>query len=183
MTTRWIKRSVAWVATGLTLTSVVLLIGLVGCSDKESAAQPQPDKASAPSAGKGGPDQPVRVKVVRLAREHLKRLSTPQPAHVGAYEKTDLYARVSGYLDTFGQVKGADGQLRPVDIGDRVVKDQVLAKLAVPDLEQERLQKAALVEQARAELEQAKASEAAAAALVDAAKAKLEESQFQIARY
>ncbi|MCI0457373.1 MAG: efflux RND transporter periplasmic adaptor subunit [Gemmataceae bacterium] len=184
MLKQWTKRSVAWVATGLTLTSaVVLLMGLTGCSQQQSTAQTQPDKAAAPSAGKGGPDQPVRVKVVRPVREHLKRLSTPQPAHVGAYEKTDRYARVSGYLETFGQIKGADGQLRPVDIGDRVVKDQVLAKLAVPDLEQERVQKAALVEQAKAELEQAKASEAAAAALVDAARAKLEESQFQIARY
>jgi RND family efflux transporter MFP subunit len=121
--------------------------------------------------------------VVRPVREHLKRQSTPQPAHVEPYERTDIYARATGYVDALGQIKGADGKLRAVDIGDRVAKDQVLARLSVPEMEQERLQKAALVEQAQAELGQAEASLTAAQAQLEAAKAKLDETDAQIARY
>jgi HlyD family secretion protein len=188
MTMKWTHRTVAWVVAGLALTSavglaVVFLIGLPGCSNQESAAQAHPGKQPALPAGNAGPDQPVRVKVVRPTREHLKRLSTPQPAHVGPYEKTDIYARVVGYLDTFGPIQGADGKIRPVDIGDRVAKDQVLAKLSVPEMEQDRLQKAALVDQAQAELGQAEASLTTAEAMVDAAQAKVEETRSQLARY
>ncbi len=184
----WTRRTVAWLATGITLLTgaslaVVLLIGLPGCSGPQSAAQTQPDKQPASPVATFGPDQKLRVKVVRLAREQLKRQSTPQPANVGPYEKTDIYARVAGYLDAFGQIKGADGMLRPVDIGDRVAKGQVLAKLSVPEMEQECQQKAALVDQAQAEQAQAEASLAAAEAMVLAAKAKLEESSSHVARY
>lgn len=161
--------------------AVVLLIVLPGCSGQQSAAQTQTGKQS--PAAISGSDQRIRVKVVRPTREPLKRQSTPQPAHVGPYEKTDIYARVSGYLDTFGQIKSPDGMMRPVDIGDRVAKDQVLAKLSVPEMEQERQQKVALVDQAQADVEQAEASSSAAEAMVDAAKAKLEESTSHIARY
>ena len=178
------QRAFAWIAAGITLASasgvaVFLLIGLSGCSNQEPAAQAQPVTA----ANKDDSGQPVRVKIVRPTREHLKRQSTPQPAHVGPYEKTDIYARVAGYLDSFGQVQSTDGKSRPVDIGDRVVKDQVLAKLSVPEMEQERVQKAALVDQAQADAEQAEASMKAAEAMVVAAKAKLEETGAQIARY
>jgi RND family efflux transporter MFP subunit len=187
MTRKWTKRTVAWVGTGLALTSaaglaVVFLIGLPGCTNKEPTAQAPPGKQPAPPAANAGADQPVRVKTVRPTKEYLKRLSTPQPAHVEPYEKTDLYAKVSGYLDTFGQVRGADGRMRPVDIGDRVAKDQVLAKLSIPEMEQERLQKAALVDQAQAELGQAEASLTATEALVDAAKAKVEETLSLVAK-
>ncbi len=161
----------------------VFLIGLPGCSGRESAAQTQTGKPAASPAATSGSDQTLRVKVVRPAREQLKRQSTPQPATVGPYEKTDIYARVAGYLDEFGQIKGADGKMRPVDIGDRVAKDQLLAKLSVPEMEQDRQQKAALVEQAKAELGQAEASLTAATAMVEAAKAKSDESTSHVARY
>jgi RND family efflux transporter MFP subunit len=125
----------------------------------------------------------VRVKVVTPVREHLKHQSSPQPAHVGPYEETDIYAKVAGYLEAFGEVAGTDGRMRPVDIGDRVAKDQLLARLSVPELEQDRRQSAALVDQAKAEVGQAEASLIAAQALVDAAEAKVEETRSQLARY
>src|SRR5262249_50769211 len=122
-----------------------------------------------------------RVKTVRPTREPLKRLSTPQPAQVGAYEKTDIYSRATGYLESLGEIKGANGEMRPVDIGDRVSKGQVLAKLSVPEMEQERLQKAALVDEAEADVGQAEASVTAAAAMVEAATAKVEETKAELA--
>lgn len=169
-----------WGAAGL---AVVSLIVLPGCSGQQSAAQTLADKQPASPVATSGSDQKLRVKVVRPTREQLKRQSAPQPANVGPYEKTDIYARVAGYLDEFGQIKGADSKLRPVDIGDRVAKGQVLAKISVPETEQERQQKAALVEQAKAEVGQAEASLTAATAMVEAAKAKLDETDAQIARY
>jgi RND family efflux transporter MFP subunit len=182
------NRFVVRAGAGLALMSaaglaVVFLIGLAGCSNQEPAAQAQSGKQAARAVANPGAGQSVRVKVVRPTREHLKRLSRPEPAHVGPYEKTDIYAKVAGYLDTFGQVQRGDGKPRPVDIGDRVAKGQVLARLSVPEMEQERVQKAALVDQARAELGQAEASMAAAIATVEAAKARLDQTRAQIARY
>src|SRR5262249_14444007 len=116
------------------------------------------------------------VKTVKPAREHLQRTTT-QPATVEPYEKTDLYAKVSGYLRTFSQVPGSDGKLRDLDFGDRVGMNQVLAELWIPELEQDRLQKEALVERADAEVAQAQAMTKAAQAAVAAMKAKQEESQ------
>jgi RND family efflux transporter MFP subunit len=135
-------------------------VGSLGCSNPEPAAQARPGKAEAAPAAKAGADQPLRVKVVRPVREHLRRLTTPQPAHVGAYEKTDVYSRISGYVDRLGtalDVEGKpllerDGQPRPLDIGDRVVEDQVLAKLWVPEMERELELKKARQQQARAEV-------------------------------
>jgi RND family efflux transporter MFP subunit len=64
-----------------------------------------------------------------------------------------------------------------VDIGDRVEKDQVLLKLAVPELEDELRHKEALVAQAKAEVHQAAAAIAAAEAAVATAEAKVTETK------
>jgi len=165
MTMKWAHRAVAWVVGGLTLMSaaalvVVFLIWLPGCSIQEPAAQPQPGKQPAAAAVSAGSDQPVRVKVVRPAREHLKRLSTPQPAHIGPYERVDIYAKVAGYVHVLGPALGPagkplldkDGKSRPLDIGDRVEKDQVLVKLWVPEMEKELELKKALHKQAETDV-------------------------------
>ena len=165
MTRKWTTRTVAWVGAGLALTltaglAVTFLIGLPGCSNQESAAQPQAGKQPAPIPPNPGPEQPVRVKVVRPTREYLKRLSTPQPAVVGPYERVDIYAKVAGYVQVLGEARGPDGKPlldkdgkpRPLDIGDRVEKDQVLVKLWVPEMEKELELKKALQKQAEADV-------------------------------
>lgn len=177
----------AWFVAGVGMATalgvlVFLLIALPGCYNHEPPARSQAGTETATPAAKAGSDQSMRVKVVRPTREHLKRLSTPQPAQVSGFEKTDIYAKVPGYVATYGQIKGADGMMRPVDIGDFVSKDQVLATLSVPEMEQEQVQKTALVEQAEAEIAQAAASLTAAQAMVDAAKAKLNEARANIER-
>lgn len=167
------------------------MIGLSGCSNPESAAQVPAGKQSASLVTTADSDQPVRVKVMRPTREHLKRVSTPQPAHVEPYEKTEILAKVSGYLDAIAPHFAADGKPvlekdgapRPLDIGDRVKKGQVLAVLAVPEMKQELIQKAALVDKARADLGQAKAAVQAAEALEAAAQAKVKESVSLVAKY
>jgi multidrug resistance efflux pump len=95
-----------------------------------------------------------------------------QPGTVMALEETDLHAKFPGLV---GRIEDdPDKKDRPptdrqIHIGSRVKRDQVLAVLAVPELEEEWKQKAALVKQAEAEIVQAEKSEDAARAAVVAA--------------
>lgn len=105
----------------------------------------------------------------------VTQLSSPHPAHIEPYERTEVQARVSGYLEAFGMIQDANGVERPVDIGDQVVEGQILAIISVPELDQDVRHKQAMVEQAWAELEQARAAQSAAGAMVEAASAKVDE--------
>jgi RND family efflux transporter MFP subunit len=73
-----------------------------------------------------------------------RRTSQPGTAH--AYFEADLGARVSGYVEALN-----------VDIGDRVVANQVLARIAVPELVEARNVVLARVEALRSELERSRA--------------------------
>lgn len=154
-----------------------------GCSQHESAASGQSAKQIrvAPAVSQQRLATPGQV--VPPTSQPVRRVSNSQPAQVAPSEQTDLYAKVGGYLDSFGQVRHVDGTMRSVDIGDRVTKGQVMAVLSVPEMEQDRLQKAALVEQAQAEVGQSEAAVQAVEAMIDAARAKVEEARAQIARY
>src|SRR5882757_7448482 len=70
-------------------------------------------------------DSPPRVQVVRPRRATVaQRLQTN--ATLEAFEESDLFAKVSGYLS----------EVR-VDIGDHVKAGQVLAVIDVPEMKQE----------------------------------------------
>lgn len=62
------------------------------------------------------------VKVVHALPRTVVR-TVEQPGVIGAYERTGLYAKVSGFVKKWN-----------VDIGDRVKKDQTLVKLWAPDV-------------------------------------------------
>ncbi|MEX0978193.1 MAG: efflux RND transporter periplasmic adaptor subunit [Pirellulales bacterium] len=115
--------------------------------------------------------QTIRVKTIQPTRERLQRTST-QAAQVVPYEEADLYAKTSGYLETIN-----------VDIGDKVRKGQVLAEIWIPEVEQQRVHKEALLEKSRAEEAQAEAAVQAAQSLIAAAKARVDEANSQVARY
>lgn len=168
------KRTVGWLVAGLALAavvgvSVVLLAGnyklgqaAFGRSDDKSTPRNPESPGGAPS---------VRVKTIRPSREHLQRTTT-QTAHVEPYEKADVFAKVPGYLRKVH-----------VDIGDRVKKDQVLAELWVPEMDQDRVQKQALVARFKADVGQADAAQKVAEAMVIAAKAKVQEVASLVAKY
>lgn len=113
-----------------------------------------------------GLDQPNRPGAQEVPRE------TTQPVHIEAYESTDVYAKASGFLKT---VK--------FDIGDRVEKDQVLGELWIPEMDQELLQKTALVDQAKSAVKQAESKVAAAEARIASAEAMREEAVASIDQY
>jgi len=187
----------AWLGAGIALSVVgitgAVVVSMTGCAQQDSTAQAPPGTSNAASVRPAGnsSDQAARVKVVRPKREHLKRVSTPQPARVAPYEQTEIQAKVSGYLQAIapahrpGGAAGVSGEGRPrlLDIGDRVMRGQVLAELSIPEMKQELMQKAALVDKARAELGQAEAALEAAQALVAATRAKAQEAPALLGKY
>jgi multidrug resistance efflux pump len=162
--------------------AVGLLFIAAGCSRQEPAAHAQTTRQV--PVRKAEAQQPASITAQTTRTDEAVRCaSRPQPAYVAAYEQTDLYAKVAGYLEIFGQVQRPDGKTGPVDIGDPVVKGQVLAVIAVPEMEQERVQKEALVAQAQAEVGQATAAVRGAEAMIEAKQAEVEEARSQVARY
>jgi RND family efflux transporter MFP subunit len=156
---------------GLAAASALIVGVFIYCGRDGSGAA----HAAAPAGGNAAIPPPAggreEVAVVRPTVEDLHR-STTQPAHIEPFERTDVYAKAAGYV---AEVL--------VDIGDRVERGQVLARLSIPEMDQEKLQQASLVEEASAGVEQARARLSAAAAEVTAAEANLAVAQATIAEH
>ena len=78
--------------------------------------------------------------------------------------QANLVFRVNGFVESIDQVRGADGRMRSVDIGDIVKAGTVLAQVRVKDYELQ-------VSQADGQLKQARQSEQAARAQLQQAEA------------
>jgi multidrug efflux pump subunit AcrA (membrane-fusion protein) len=102
---------------------------LCGCSD------PNPPAASPISLDPA-------VKLVRALPRTIV-YTVEQPGVIGVYERTALYAKVSGFVAKWN-----------VDIGDRVKKGATLVELTAPELVEQHRQMQAEVEQDRAMVEQ-----------------------------
>src|SRR5262249_43825694 len=113
----------------------------------------------------------VSVKTVRPRRDPSFRMTVEQPAYVEPYYQADLMARVAG------PIKSLD-----VDIGSQVRAGEELVRVDVPDLEEDVLQKEAVVAQRERELELARANERTAAAAVEFARGVIPEKESDAAR-
>jgi HlyD family secretion protein len=113
---------------------------------------PSPPAASVPEVTAAQPERRVLT------------LSTTQPGRIEAFEQTPLFAKVAGYVE----------EVR-VDIGDAVQKDDVLVRIAVPELVDEFHEKEALVAQAQAEVRQAESAIAASRAAAETARSRITE--------
>ena len=135
-----------------------------GCGN--SVASPPKSERGGTSAqpAVGGSTQNVSVQTVLPKKRDLVT-KFEQPGIVEAQASADLFSRVSGYVKTVN-----------VDIGDTVKAGQMLLEVDVPELEQELAYKDALVEQAQAELDQAKTTVTVAQGALDT-----HESQLQLA--
>lgn len=94
---------------------------------------------------RGSVERLPRLEVVRPQRVELKRV-VELAATLRAMKEVDLTARVPGVVDYLPD---------RIDIGRKVKKDEVLLKLAVPELEADKKHKQALLEQARKQKVQA----------------------------
>lgn len=151
---------------------VLGLLPAVGCS-----------KPAAPPTGSATPSA-TEIKVVKLEMRPVKRV-VEQPGTVQAFEETALHANLTGYVEVVEQ--DPDKKDRPphdrfIDIGSRVKANQVLARLAKPELEQEFKQKQALVKQAEAEVVQSEKALTAAGEAVAAADAAVIEADAGVDR-
>jgi HlyD family secretion protein len=95
-----------------------------------------------------------------------------QPGFVYPYEQTALYPKVAGFLDEWY-----------VDIGDTIEKNQVLAKLFVPELDAELVEKKAQAGLDEAQIDVAQQTVAVAAGYLKAAAAQVEEAQANVKKY
>src|SRR3981189_3387034 len=104
---------------GIKVLVVVIGVGAGGIvAERHLAASPSPVNSTKA-------ESPPRVEVVHPRRATVaKRLQTN--ATLEAFEESDLFAKVSGYLSDVR-----------VDIGDHVKAGQVLAVIDVPEMEQE----------------------------------------------
>src|SRR5215831_17650667 len=128
----------------------MLLTCVAGCQRKTETS-----RISANPAG------PASVTTVKPTRNTVRR-TIELPGQIEAFEQTPVYVKIAGYIKVVRK-----------DIGDRVKKADLLAELWVPEMEEELKQKAALVEQAKAETELAEKA-------FDAAKANFETSKAMV---
>lgn len=107
------------------------------------------DRALAAAAEEDASQAPVvNVKRVRLSGS---KSTIELPGDLVARVDTPMYARIDGYLKT-----------RPVDIGDRVKKGDLLVELDTPDLDAQIVQAQATLAQSKATLQQLNAALAVA---------------------
>ena len=142
----------------LSLFAAALL--LAGCARPAPPAPPAPPAADA-------------VPVVHVVSPQRKTLTweVEQPATVHPFEVTPLVAKLPGYVQSLAK-----------DLGDPVAAGEVLAELAIPELEREADQKAAMAGHAAAEVAQAKAGVAVAAEHAVAAASAVTEAEAGLAR-
>ncbi len=130
------------IGAGIALSAGALWLGRGTKSESTSSSLVGESSAAAsenPSA--------VAVDTVRVGRQDLQRISDSTPGNILAFETTNLYAKISGFLIDIQK-----------DIGDPVAKDEVLARISIPELDKELDQKKALVVKARADVKQADAA-------------------------
>jgi multidrug resistance efflux pump len=136
---------------------------------------PSPLTPSARASGteEDGEESTISVKTVRPRRDPSFNVSIEQPAFVEGYYKADLMARVAGPIKAGGIVNA---------IGDRVKAGDVLVRIAVPDLEQDVLQKEAVLAQRQSELGLATANIKTAAKAEQAAAAMVKVKESEVGR-
>jgi HlyD family secretion protein len=111
------------------------------------------------------------VKVVRAQYRTIKR-TVEQPGAINAYERTALYAKVSGFVEKWN-----------VDIGDRVKKGATLVELAAPELVAQHQQMQAQVVLDRAMVEQSQKQHVVAQRNVTAATEMVVQARADVNRY
>jgi multidrug efflux pump subunit AcrA (membrane-fusion protein) len=111
------------------------------------------------------------VKVVHARYRIIKR-TVEQPGVISAYERTALYAKVSGFVAKWN-----------VDIGDRVKKGATLVELVAPELVEQHHQMEAQVVLDRAMVEQSQKQHVVAQRNVTAATEQVAQARADVKRY
>jgi multidrug efflux pump subunit AcrA (membrane-fusion protein) len=169
-------RSVFCGALGLFALSAIL----IGCNQTPEKSGGKGDASKADSV----------VDVVKPKRTSLPRM-VEQPGTIQAYEETQLYARVPGYVrlqhDAEGRILYDIGRVIRGPKYDKAGKEmepgEVLAEITVPELADEVKQRKALIRQAEAEVDQARKSLASAEANISTMEAAVVEAKALFERW
>lgn len=149
----------------------VAIAALAGCNPAATTGPTPQGKATSTGVTLGSPK-----------KKDLRRV-IEQPATIEAFEETPLVARIPGYIGKISADRGTVIQGPKVDAKGALVRPgDVLAEQSVPDMLQELAQKKALVELARAEVDQTAASLEAAEAAIGTARAQVREAESGRAR-
>jgi multidrug efflux pump subunit AcrA (membrane-fusion protein) len=116
-----------------------------------------------------GEQSQISVNTVRPRRDPSFEITVEQPAYVEAYYKADLQSRVAGVVKFLQKA-----------IGDPVTKEELLAQIDVPDLDQEVLEKEATVRQRQKELGVARAKAKIAEAAVEVARSEIKQKDTDV---
>lgn len=146
----------------LVAANAALLLSAAGCGPAVNAQQKPAAEAAVGKPTSGALEVVLAGKPVRKSLT----LMTAQPARMEAIEQAPIHSKLAAYV---GEVL--------VDFGDKVQKDQLLLKLAAPEIDADVAQKEALLDQARAELLQAMAGAKAAESAVATATANATQSE------
>ncbi len=156
---------------------VLMMLSLVGCNKSTPAVAAVPPK-------------PTAISIVAPERGVIRRV-IEQPGVIQADEETQLMAKLPGYVqrvfvDIGQHVSGPKFDMHSNEAGG----GQVLAILAVPEMEQEAKQKQAMIVRALAEVEQgrkgviaAEANVATKESLAEEARASHAKAQAQVDRW
>ncbi len=147
----------------------------IGCNRPVATAPASNPAASATASAL----PPIKVTPITPVRKTLIRM-VEQPGQVEAFEEAPLFAKVTGYVQKLWVDLG-DAVTGPKydESGKLVSTGQVLCELAIPELEEERDQKLALIEEANANVAQAQAIIEVAQAMLVSSQAKVAELEAQ----
>ncbi|SLM49676.1 putative Membrane-fusion protein of multidrug efflux transporter [Nitrospira japonica] len=114
----------------LSLCVFSLFLVVTACGREEAAHNPKPASGNSyePDAPNADENKPVDVQVTKPSKQLLV-YSITLPANIAPLYQTTLYAKVSGYLKWIGP-----------DKGDTVKKNQVVAVIDAPEVEEQYLQ-------------------------------------------
>jgi multidrug efflux pump subunit AcrA (membrane-fusion protein) len=155
---RWFLDSARTTGRGLMGIGLLAIAGLVGCGHEEEVHYTSVSK-------------PPIVKLTQPQTRTIIR-TVGQPSFIEAFERTSIYPKLVSYIDKW-----------VVDIGDKVKKGDVLAKLFVPELVEDFGTKQATVKLDEERVELARKVVEVAAADVKAAEAQLIEARAILAKY
>ena len=133
--------------------------------------------ATACSTGRTAADPPAPAKAVRIGTVSLSREGelAKYSAILTPNSQVDLAFHVSGYVVWLYQTAGADGRVRPLEPGEPVTSEMVLARVRSSDYQ-------AIVDKARGAQQEAEARVTAAEAQLMQAQASLAQAELDFAR-
>ncbi len=124
-------------------------------------------------SGGCGREPEVRLQTVSVGKvqQYVPDVGQRFSTSISPFAHVDLAFKSGGPVDSILQVKGSDGRLRPLGIGDRVSAGSELARVRVSDYELRVKQAQAALQQAKAQLASARASQTEAQLAYDRATA------------